>query len=87
MYEILDEIKKIYPEEESRVILKAFYFARDAHKGQKRASGEEYFVHPCAVSKILVDLGMDYATICAAFLHDTIEDTPVSEGDMLEKSM
>ncbi|MBQ3165795.1 MAG: bifunctional (p)ppGpp synthetase/guanosine-3',5'-bis(diphosphate) 3'-pyrophosphohydrolase, partial [Clostridia bacterium] len=82
MYEILDEIKKIYPEEESRVILKAFYFARDAHKGQKRASGEEYFVHPCAVSKILVDLGMDYATICAAFLHDTIEDTPVSEGDI-----
>ncbi len=82
MYEILDLIKNIYPENESKIITKAFYFAKEAHEGQKRASGEEYFIHPCAVSQILLDLGMDYATICAAFLHDTIEDTSVSEGDI-----
>lgn len=82
MYEILDLIKTKYPKNEAKIIEKAFYFAKDAHEGQKRASGEEYFIHPCAVSQILIDLGLDSATICAAFLHDTIEDTQVSEGDI-----
>lgn len=82
MYEILSIIKEKYPKKEAQLIEKAYYFAKDAHEGQKRASGEEYFIHPCAVSQILIDLGLDYATICAAFLHDTIEDTQVSEGDI-----
>ena len=60
----------------------AFYFAKSAHTGQKRASGEEYFTHPVAVAKILIDLGMDYNTVAAAFLHDVVEDTPVSESDI-----
>ncbi|MGN0819505.1 MAG: RelA/SpoT family protein [Christensenellaceae bacterium] len=85
MYELLDVIKKTYPEKESKLIEKAYYFAKDAHEGQKRASGEEYFIHPCEVAKILIDLGLDHATICAAFLHDTIEDTQVSEGDILRE--
>ena len=82
---ILDNIKKIYPAEEAQLIIKAHDFAKAAHKGQKRASGEEYFIHPCAVSQILVDLGMDCGTICAAFLHDTIEDTSVQEDDILRE--
>ena len=82
MFEILDLIKKTYPPEEADEIIRAYYFAKAAHEGQKRASGEEYFIHPCCVSKILIDLGLDYKTICAAFLHDTIEDTAVSEGDI-----
>ena len=82
MIEILDLIKKTYPPNEADEIIRAYYFAKDAHEGQKRASGEEYFIHPCNVSKILIDLGLDYKTICAAFLHDTIEDTSVSEGDI-----
>ncbi len=82
MFEILEIIKKCYPPEEADEIIKAYYFAQKAHEGQKRASGEEYFIHPCCVSKILIDLGLDYKTICAAFLHDTIEDTSVSEGDI-----
>lgn len=82
MYEILDTIRKIYTIEEAEKISRAFYFSKSAHEGQKRASGEEYFIHPCAVSQILIDLGMDAATICAAFLHDTLEDTSVSEGDI-----
>lgn len=80
--EILEQLKELYSEDEYRDIQKAFYFAKNAHEGQKRASGEDYFIHPCAVSKILMDLGMDSSTICAAFLHDTIEDTSVSEGDI-----
>lgn len=83
--EILEQIKTQYAKNECSVIQKAFYFAKSAHEGQKRASGEDYFIHPCAVSKILIDLGMDYSTICAAFLHDTIEDTSVSEGDILRE--
>ena len=82
MLEVLDLIKKNYPPEEAEEIIKAYYFAKKAHEGQKRASGEEYFIHPCAVSTILMDLGLDSKTICAAFLHDTIEDTAVSEGDI-----
>ena len=82
---ILDNIEKIYPAEEAQLIIKAHDFAKAAHKGQKRASGEEYFIHPCAVSQILIDLGMDCGTICAAFLHDTIEDTAVQEDDILRE--
>ena len=82
MYEILDTINKLYRPNEVVVMEKAFYFAKAAHANQKRASGEEYFIHPCSVASILVDLGLDYATISAAFLHDVIEDTPVSEGDI-----
>ena len=82
MYEILDTINKLYRPSEVVVMEKAFYFAKAAHANQKRASGEEYFIHPCSVASILVDLGLDYATISAAFLHDVIEDTPVSEGDI-----
>ncbi len=82
MYEILETIQKNYPEQEAEIITKAYYFAKQAHEGQKRASGEEYFIHPCAVAQILIDLGMDCASVTAAFLHDTIEDTYVSEGDI-----
>ncbi|MBR6737933.1 MAG: bifunctional (p)ppGpp synthetase/guanosine-3',5'-bis(diphosphate) 3'-pyrophosphohydrolase [Clostridia bacterium] len=79
---VLDEINKIYPEEEVKILAKAYHFAKDAHKNQKRASGEEYFTHPCSVAQILIGLKMDYATIVAAFLHDVLEDTPVSASDI-----
>ena len=82
MYEILEKIEKVYSEEEYNTLKKAYYFAKEAHANQKRASGEEYFTHPCAVASILVDLGLDSATICASFLHDVIEDTQVSSGDI-----
>ena len=82
MFGLLDTIKKVYKEDEIPLITKAYYFAKDAHEGQKRASGEEYFIHPCSVAQILIDLGLDANTICATLLHDVIEDTPVSEGDI-----
>ena len=85
MYEeILSQIEKTYDGEERETVNRAFYFAKSAHTGQKRASGEEYFTHPCAVAKILMDLGMDYNTVAASFLHDVLEDTPVSEADIKE---
>ena len=82
MLEIFESIEKTYNGKDLALLKRAYDFARKAHENQKRASGEEYFIHPCTVAKILVDLGLDAATVAAAFLHDVIEDTPVSEGDI-----
>ena len=62
----------------------AFEFADKAHGNQKRSSGEPYIVHPLSVAGILVDLGMDTDTICAALLHDVIEDTEYTFEDIKE---
>ena len=59
-------------------IVRAFEIAEQAHRGQKRKSGEPYITHPVAVAEILGELGMNAATIIAALLHDTVEDTPYS---------
>lgn len=56
-------------------IMEAYEFAAEAHKEQKRSSGEPYIVHPVSVAYILLELGMDTDTICAAMLHDVVEDT------------
>ena len=82
MIDILERLQTTYKGKELEICKKAYEFAKKAHINQKRASGEEYFIHPCTVAGILVDLGLDYATVAAAFLHDVIEDTPVSEGDI-----
>ena len=55
-------------------IKRAYEYARELHKGQYRKSGEEYIVHPIAVAEIVAGLGLDTDSICAAFLHDTLED-------------
>ncbi len=82
MIDILERLQATYKGKELEICKKAYEFSKKAHINQKRASGEEYFIHPCTVAGILVDLGLDYATVAAAFLHDVIEDTPVSEGDI-----
>jgi len=76
------EIFKIAPELEAKdkeLIEKAYNFAEEAHRGQKRKSGEPYFVHPFSVAKILAELHMDSETIAAGLLHDVLEDTPTTE--------
>ena len=60
----------------------AFEIADAAHQGQSRRSGEAYVTHPLEVAAILLELGMDTDCICAALLHDTIEDTSVSYADI-----
>lgn len=64
------------------MLLKAYSYAEKAHESQKRASGEPYFIHPCAVADILIGLGLDSSTVAAALLHDVIEDTPVTADDI-----
>lgn len=67
------------------MLLSAYKYAEQMHSNQKRASGEPYFTHPCAVAEILIDLGLDAPTVAAAFLHDVIEDTPATKDDIISR--
>lgn len=69
-----EEVKK-NPQYDYKKIEKAYNLARDAHKNQRRRSGEPYIMHPVAVAKILFNLGMDNECIIGALLHDVVEDT------------
>ena len=82
MKTVLDKINENYGEADRQLLLKAYHYAEEMHKNQKRASGEPYFTHPCAVAEILIDLGMDTPSVAAAFLHDVIEDTPATAEDI-----
>jgi len=70
------------PAEQIALVRRAYLIGADAHAGQTRKSGEPYITHPVAVAGILADLGMDVETIVAAILHDTLEDTPLSRGEL-----
>lgn len=63
----------------------AYEYAREMHEGQLRESGEPYITHPLAVATILVDLGMDTDAICAALLHDVVEDTAATYDDVKKR--
>ena len=75
-------IKDIIKQDPQGVIAKAYAFAEKAHKGQKRKSGEPYFVHPLATANILMEWKLDNATIAAGLLHDTVEDTGITVSDI-----
>lgn len=65
---------------DKKTLLKAYDFAKEAHKDQRRKSGELFIIHPIEVAIILADLHMDIDTLCAALLHDTVEDTKTTSG-------
>lgn len=66
-------------------IISAYEFAAKAHEGQRRSSGQAYIIHPLAVAYTLLELGMDTDTICAALLHDVVEDTPATLDDLKKR--
>ncbi|MGN1103317.1 MAG: HD domain-containing protein, partial [Candidatus Coproplasma sp.] len=82
MRTVIDKINDNYSDDEHKLLIKAYKYAEKMHESQKRASGEPYFTHPCAVAEILIDLGLDAPTVAAAFLHDVIEDTPATPDDI-----
>ena len=73
--DVIALVKKNEPDADTSMIMRAFELADEAHEGQKRKSGEEYIIHPVAVAYILAEYKMDTETICAALMHDVIEDT------------
>lgn len=81
---LISKIKHYYPND-ADIILRAFKLAQDAHEGQFRASGRPYITHPCVVCDILIDLGLDVPTLCAALLHDTVEDTYVTDQQLRDE--
>eukprot|EP00288_Rhodomonas_lens_P019175 CAMPEP_0177695144 /NCGR_PEP_ID=MMETSP0484_2-20121128/3304_1 /TAXON_ID=354590 /ORGANISM="Rhodomonas lens, Strain RHODO" /LENGTH=789 /DNA_ID=CAMNT_0019206057 /DNA_START=429 /DNA_END=2798 /DNA_ORIENTATION=+ len=78
MEELLDKIAAYSPTMNRALITKAFKFAEKAHEGQKRRSGEPYFIHPVGVASIIADMKLDTASIVTGLLHDTVEDTSAS---------
>ena len=72
---VLELFEEFHPQQSSELIEEAHNAARSAHNGQIRKSGDAYITHPVAVAEIVASLGLDEATIIAALLHDTLEDT------------
>ncbi|MES2858126.1 MAG: bifunctional (p)ppGpp synthetase/guanosine-3',5'-bis(diphosphate) 3'-pyrophosphohydrolase [Pseudomonadota bacterium] len=78
----LERAANYLPEAQRGHLRRAWAVGASAHAGQTRKSGEPYITHPVAVARVLADQGLDVETLIAAILHDTIEDTPLSRGDI-----
>ena len=83
-YELVEKVKSYDPVAHEEALNRAYVFAMKMHAAQKRESGDPYFSHPLEVAEILISYRMDYATIIAALLHDTVEDTAASYEDLKE---
>ncbi len=81
-YELVERVRRYNPSADEDMLNRAYVFAMKAHGTQKRASGDPYFSHPLEVAAILTELKVDDATIVAAMLHDTIEDTTITREDV-----
>ncbi|HWL27039.1 MAG TPA: bifunctional (p)ppGpp synthetase/guanosine-3',5'-bis(diphosphate) 3'-pyrophosphohydrolase [Ureibacillus sp.] len=79
------KVKAYMNDEHVDFVKKAYEVAREAHKEQLRSSGEPYIIHPIQVAGILAELQMDPETVAAGFLHDVVEDTPVSREDLVRE--
>jgi GTP pyrophosphokinase len=79
---ILDKVKSYHPAANTELINKAYVYSARAHQGQSRKSGDPYFIHPVSVANIIAQLHLDSASVCAALLHDVVEDTQITEADM-----
>src|SRR4051812_28680262 len=71
-----------HPKADTRIVQRAYEIAERNHRGQFRRSGDPYITHPLAVATIVAELGMEEPTICAALLHDTVEDTALGLDDV-----
>ena len=81
-YELIDRVKQYNPTANEDLLNRAYVYAMRAHGEQKRASGDPFISHPLEVAAILTDLKLDDATIAAALLHDTIEDTDATRAEI-----
>ncbi|KGR78632.1 RelA/SpoT family protein [Ureibacillus manganicus] len=83
--DVFSKVKEYMNDEHVDFVKKAYEVAREAHKEQLRSSGEPYIIHPIQVAGILAELQMDPETVAAGFLHDVVEDTPVTRDDLVRE--
>src|ERR1700726_3293435 len=81
-YELVERVRRYNPKTNEDLLNRAYVYAMKAHGEQKQASGDPYISHPLEVAAILTDLKLDDATIAAALLHDTIEDTDATRAEI-----
>ena len=80
--DVISKKKETTKRVDTKIITKAYNYAVEHHGDQKRRSGEPYIIHPLNVAYILAGVGLDEATICAALLHDVVEDTDATDADL-----
>ena len=83
--DVLIELKRRKRRANVKLVLSAYNFANNMHKGQLRKSGEPYIIHPLQVAYILTTIDLDESTICAALLHDIVEDTQITHEDVVKQ--
>ena len=83
--ELVEKVRQTRPASDIEVLRRAFEFAAEQHRAQHRQSGDPYLSHPLEVAHILADMKLDITTLCAALLHDVVEDTRVSPARLSER--
>ena len=83
--DVINELKKHHKKANTKLVLKAYHYAESNHRGQLRKSGEPYIIHPLQVAYILATIELDENTICAALLHDIVEDTSITHQDIIDE--
>src|SRR6187200_1593595 len=75
--DIVEKVRRNHPQADLDLLRRAYLFSAREHKGQRRASGESYLVHPLEVANILADMKLDEVSVATGLLHDVVEDTLV----------
>ena len=83
--DIVDAVRGYQPSADLDLIHRAYVYAADKHDGQLRKSGDPYIIHPVSVAGIIAEMKLDVASVCAALLHDVVEDCEVTDDEMRER--
>src|ERR1700744_5422156 len=83
--QLLESVRRNRPSDDVNIIRQAWQFCLEHHRGQQRASGEPYVLHPLEVALVLAEMKLDSTAIAAGLLHDAVEDTPVTTEDIVAK--
>ena len=83
--ELVDKVRQTRPASDIELLRRAYEFAAEQHRAQLRKSGDPYLSHPLEVAHILADMKLDITTLCAALLHDVVEDTRISSARIAER--
>ena len=84
--DVIARVEKNHPGADTDLIRRAYFFSALHHRGQKRASGEPYLIHPLEVADIVADMRLDEVSVSTGLLHDVVEDTLVLLDRQLQRS-